>query len=72
MPWPRQTQSTAGWVMSDAPRLYTAQEWEAMTEHDRELLREHRRRQVELERQRHERRARLLEELTAERFSRDG
>jgi hypothetical protein len=58
--------------MSDPLRLYTTQEWEAMSEHDREVLREHRRRTVERERQRHERRRALLESLTAERFSRDG
>jgi hypothetical protein len=55
-------------VDEQSPHLYSAQEWAAMTEHERALLREDRRRMVELERARHQERQRLLDELTAERF----
>ena len=51
-----------------APQLYTREEWAAMTDHDRALLREHRRRAVERERERHQARQALLDELTAERY----
>lgn len=53
------------------PHLYTAAEWQAMTEHDRELLRADRRRAVEEARAEHEDRDRLLESLTVERFTRN-
>jgi hypothetical protein len=56
----------------DPLRLYTAEEWAAMTEHDRELLREDRRRAVEHARREHEARRLLLDSLTAERFGHAG
>lgn len=54
------------------PRLYSAAEWAAMSERDRAILREDRRRLVEQERKAHQGRQRLLDALTAERFTRDG
>jgi len=51
------------------PRLYSTQEWAAMTEHDKAVLREHRRRQVEQARAAHQARAALLDTLTVERFT---
>lgn len=53
--------------MSD---LYTGEEWAAMSEHDREVVAEARRREVERAREAHEARQRLLDELTRERFGR--
>jgi hypothetical protein len=49
-------------------RLYSAEEWAAMSEHDRALVAEDRRRAVEHARQEHEARQRLLDSLTVERF----
>lgn len=61
---------TVGWVMNDpGPHLYTREEWEALSDHDRDLLREHRRREVDAARVAHQRRAELLDALTVERFS---
>lgn len=55
--------------MSDNPgRLYTAEEWAAMTEHDRDVVREDRRRAVERARAEHEARDAMVEALTVERF----
>lgn len=56
--------------MSDEPRLYTRDEWEAMSDHDRAVVAEDRRRAVEAERARHESRTRLLDDLMTERFGR--
>jgi hypothetical protein len=52
-----------------APHLYSRAEWEAMSEHDRAVLREHRAREVEQARAAHQARAALLDTLTVERFS---
>lgn len=56
--------------MTDAPRLYTADEWAAMSDHDRELLAEDRRRAVEAAREEQFQRNRqaLNDALTVERF----
>lgn len=62
------------WVMSDyLPHLFTREEWEAMSDHDRELVADMRRREVEEAKRRHpsSRRMQLLDSLTAERFSRE-
>lgn len=53
---------------ADAPRLYTNDEWVAMTDDEREAAREERRRQVEAAREDHNARQRLLDQLTVERF----
>lgn len=53
----------------DPPHLYTTEEWAAMSEHDREVVAEDRRRAVEAARAEHADRARLLESLTVERFT---
>jgi hypothetical protein len=72
MPWHRQTlRQSQGWVMSErAPHLFSREEWAAMSEHDRELVAEARRREVEEAKRHHPagRRA-LLDSLTVERFS---
>jgi hypothetical protein len=49
-------------------RLYTGDEWAALDEHDRDVIREDRRRVVEAYRAGREFRRELLDELTAERF----
>lgn len=55
--------------MSDhKPRYYSRAEWEAMSDHDREVVRDYRRREVEAARAEHEERQRLLDALTVERF----
>lgn len=51
---------------TDASRLYTADEWAAMSEHDKELVAEARRRAVEAAGAEHQR---LVDSLTAERFN---
>lgn len=50
------------------PRLYTGEEWEAMSEHDRAVVADYRRREVEAARAAHTARRDLLDDLTAERF----
>jgi hypothetical protein len=54
----------------DRPRYYSRAEWEALTDHDREVVAEERRRAVEDAAREHAARAALLESLTVERFSR--
>jgi hypothetical protein len=59
-------------MSDDAARLYTSDEWAAMTERDRELVAEARRRAVEDAHAEHQR---LVDSLTTERFTirpRDG
>lgn len=50
------------------PHLYSAEEWAALSERDRAVVREFRRREVEAARVAHEERQRLLDDLTVERF----
>lgn len=59
--------------MSDrGPRYYTRDEWEAMSEHDRDVVRDYRRREVERAAEEHEERQRMLDALTVERFGQEG
>jgi len=53
-------------MSEDPSHLYTADEWAAMSEHDREVVAEDRRRAVEDARTEHQR---LVDSLTAERFN---
>jgi len=55
-------------MTDNEPRLYTADEWAAMTQHDRALIAEDRRRAVEAARLAHNRRRELDDALTVERF----
>lgn len=58
-------------MTDDPPRLYTAAEWAAMSDHDRAVVAEDRRRAVEAARHDHDARRQLLDSLTAERFTRN-
>jgi hypothetical protein len=58
-------------MSNPVPHLFTREEWEAMSDHERELVAEARRRAVEEAKRRHPAgRAALLDSLTVERFTR--
>jgi predicted Fe-S protein YdhL (DUF1289 family) len=52
------------------PRLFTTEEWAAMTDDEREAVWEKRRREVEAAREEHNARRALDDALTVERFGR--
>jgi hypothetical protein len=57
--------------MSDHAPLFTREQWEALTDDERELWRAARRREVDAARKEHDARKRLNDSLTVERFSHD-